>query len=137
MLRFEDTVKQTIQEIIRNVFDDDETAETIFQYLTKISINTPDNASVEVIGTEFNAKHIDSKTEVDVEKGSVKLSKGTFSKIVTAGEHGETVRWGDWVVVCRQDMLNPLNIHYDFNTPEFPKEILIVKAEKVNQRSKS
>jgi len=43
MLRFEDTVKQTIQEIIRNVFEDVETAETIFQYLTKISTNTPDN----------------------------------------------------------------------------------------------
>lgn len=43
MLIFKDTVRQTIEEIIRNVFEDDETAETIFQYLNKISTNAPDN----------------------------------------------------------------------------------------------
>jgi hypothetical protein len=43
MLIFKDTVRQTIEEIIRNVFEDDETAETIFQYLNKIGTNTPDS----------------------------------------------------------------------------------------------
>jgi hypothetical protein len=39
MLSFEDTVKQTIKEIIRNVFEDDEVVESIFQYFTKTSTN--------------------------------------------------------------------------------------------------
>lgn len=39
MLNFEDTVKQTIKEIIRNVFEDDEVVESLFQYFHKTSSN--------------------------------------------------------------------------------------------------
>lgn len=47
MLSFEDTVKQTIKEIIRNVFEDDEVVESIFQYFQKASSNVMDeNAQI-------------------------------------------------------------------------------------------
>ena len=47
MLSFEDNVKQTIKEIIRNVFEDDEVVESIFQYFTKTSTNVIDeNAQI-------------------------------------------------------------------------------------------
>ena len=47
MLSFEDTVKQTIKEIIRNVFEDDEVVESIFQYFNKTSTNVIDeNAQI-------------------------------------------------------------------------------------------
>jgi hypothetical protein len=39
MLSFEDTVKQTIKDIIRNVFEDDEVVESIFQYFNKTRSN--------------------------------------------------------------------------------------------------
>jgi hypothetical protein len=42
MLSFEDTVKQTIKEIIRKVFEDDEVVESIFQYYNKASSNEND-----------------------------------------------------------------------------------------------
>ncbi len=42
MLSFEDTVKQTIKEIIRNVFEDDEVVESLFQYFHKTSSNMMD-----------------------------------------------------------------------------------------------
>jgi hypothetical protein len=37
MLSFEDTVKQTIKETIRNVFEDDEVVDLLFQYFHKAS----------------------------------------------------------------------------------------------------
>ena len=47
MLSFEDTVKQTIKEIIRNVFEDDEVVESIFQYFHKTRSNAMDeNAQI-------------------------------------------------------------------------------------------
>ena len=47
MLSFEDTVKQTIKEIIRNVFEDDEVVESIFQYFNKTRYNAMDeNAQI-------------------------------------------------------------------------------------------
>jgi hypothetical protein len=42
MLSFEDTVKQTIKEIIRNVFEDDEVVDSLFQYFNKASSNMMD-----------------------------------------------------------------------------------------------
>jgi hypothetical protein len=47
MLSFEDTVKQTIREIIQNVFEDDEVVESIFHYFYKASSNGIDeNAQI-------------------------------------------------------------------------------------------
>jgi hypothetical protein len=47
MLSFEDTVKQTIKEIIRNLFEDDEVVESIFQYFNQTSSNENDeNAQI-------------------------------------------------------------------------------------------
>ena len=47
MLSFEDTVKQTIKEIIGNVFEDDEVVESIFQYFNKTRSNAMDeNAQI-------------------------------------------------------------------------------------------
>jgi hypothetical protein len=47
MLSFEDTVKQTIKEIIRNVFEDDEVVDSLFQYFSKVNTNENDeNAQI-------------------------------------------------------------------------------------------
>jgi hypothetical protein len=47
MLSFEDTVKQTITEIIRNVFEDEELVDSIFQYFQKASsIRMDENAQI-------------------------------------------------------------------------------------------
>ena len=42
MLSFDDTVMEIIEEIIRNVFENDETAEVILQYLNKNDSKTLD-----------------------------------------------------------------------------------------------
>jgi hypothetical protein len=47
MLSFEDTVNQTIKQIIRNVFEDEKVVESIFQYFQKASSNVMDeNAQI-------------------------------------------------------------------------------------------
>ena len=42
MLNFEDTVKQTIKEIIKNVFEEDEVVESLFRYFHKTNSNMKD-----------------------------------------------------------------------------------------------
>ena len=46
MLSFEDTVKQTIKETIKNVFEDEEVVESLFQYFHKASSNAIDEIQV-------------------------------------------------------------------------------------------
>ena len=46
MLSFEDTVKQTIKETIKNVFEDNEVVESLFQYFHKVSSKAIDEIQV-------------------------------------------------------------------------------------------